>query len=376
MKQDKCLLVGLTVRPLAESAAKGGIEVYTVDLFADQDTVQAANQSKIAKFNGVGFEESSLIEAVNSIDPECKLSVVYGGGFECNPELLKSITMNRDLFGVEPEKLSRICSPLFFFNELELLGIPFPETQLIPPKEAEGWIVKMAGGSGGTHIKRLRDDSDHTTAQAYYQRYQSGRSISATICSSKSDCTVIGYSEQWCANNLFVGEFAYGGAVSISPDEIHAIVKNEIKQAAKSLSMHFGLKGLLTLDVVIDGDQWYLLEVNPRPGATFELHEGKTSYLQMHVNACRNSAYEVASQTSFGVFKAHSIVYARKQLRIPEKHVFENWVKDRPHVGAAFEPGEPVCTIYANRSSSVEAKRVVTERHKVLDSLFETVDYE
>ena len=142
MKINKCILIGQSVRALAESAVKGGIEVYTADMFADQDTVRSAVQSEIVEYGTNGFVEESMIGAIEKLDPACELPVVYGSGFEGTPELLRRIADKRVILGNSPETVAQITNPEIFFETLRHYKIPFPETSLESPVSPKGWLRK------------------------------------------------------------------------------------------------------------------------------------------------------------------------------------------------------------------------------------------
>ena len=92
----------------------------------------------------------------------------------------------------------------------------------------------------------------------------------------------MGFSEQWCAESHSDGEFIYGGAVALSSNSLESNVRNSIENAAALLASHYQFRGLVSLDTIVQNNEWWLLEVNPRPGATFELHEGAESFLAAH----------------------------------------------------------------------------------------------
>ena len=76
--------------------------------------------------------------------------------------------------------------------------------------------------------------------------------------------------------------FTYGGAVSISREELPDHISCSMERAAQEIVSSFGLRGLASLDMIVNDNGWVLLEVNPRPSATFELHEGEESFLAAH----------------------------------------------------------------------------------------------
>ena len=358
----RCIFVSLSTRSLAASAAKAGIEVHAIDCFSDLDTETHAIQTEIVDLDKIGLDSDSVIEAIERSDPDRQLPVIYSGGLEHSPNLLGRIARHRRLLGNSAESVQKVCNPKIFFSELATLGVPHPQTQLSRPCCNESWLMKTTGGSGGLHIEKLSDTSSEE--DIYFQRLVGGKTVTATVIAGEQDVQTVGFTEQWCSDDIETKPFTYGGAVSIDSSQLSQGMRRDITRAVDAVTKRFDLKGLMSFDMIVEGDEWYLLEVNPRPSATFELHEGDESFIRAHWDVFDGKQPNLHSVTLDGVFRAHCIVYAVIELRIPADWTWPDWVSDQSKPNLNFSPGDPVCTVNAESFSSESAKKIVFERHR------------
>ncbi len=363
LEVQDCLLIGLTVRSLVASAHKAGIGAYALDLFSDLDTREKSVKSLTVKYDGRGLESESLFACIEQLDPNGILPVVYTGGFEHNSSQIERIADSRQVLGNPASVLAELKSPRKFSNTVSELGIPAPQTRFDSPVNSGIWLYKSAGGCGGHEVGRATGVDIKCHDDIYYQEFKSGRIVTATVLCTDEQTQTVGFSEQWCAESHSNGEFIYGGAVTLSAHSLESNIRISIENAAALLAAHYQFRGLISLDTIIQNDKWWLLEVNPRPGATFELHEGAESFLAAHCLAFCDQSPTLKSVTNLGEFTAHSVVYASNALTLPSDWEWPTWVQDRAAPGESFEPGDPVCTAYATAESSKTARQIVEDRH-------------
>ncbi len=364
LEVQDCFLIGLTVRSLVASAHKAGIGAYALDLFSDLDTREKSVKSLAVEYDGSGLESDSLFACIEQLDPNAILPVVYAGGFEHNPSQIERISDRRQVLGNPASVLAELKSPRLFSITVSELGIPAPRTRIEGPENSSGWLYKSAGSSGGFRIGRVTEVDFECHADIYYQEFKSGQIVTATVLCTDEQTQTVGFSEQWCAESHVDGEFIYGGAVALSSNALESNIRISIENAAALLAAHYQFRGLVSLDTIVQNDEWWLLEVNPRPGATFELHEGAESFLKAHCLAFCDQNPTLKSVTEMGEFTAHSVIYASNAITLPSNWEWPMWVQDRAASGQSFEPGDPVCTAYATAGNSEMAKQFVEDRHR------------
>ena len=366
-----CLIISLTARALAASAKKADIDAYSIDLFQDLDTIRYSRKSTAIDLGTIGFESRSLFNAIEKLDPRQELPVIYGGGLEHDPNLIRRISKNRRLVCNPADVIEQIFLPQQFFTCLSKLGIPHPETRFDSPGSDGIWLKKYPGSSGGIHVDYVAPHHMADSSGFYFQKYCPGRIVTATVYSHNGGTEIVGFSEQWCDESSVMPPFTYGGAVSIAREELPNYISCSMKRAAQAIVSSFGLRGLASIDMIVNNNEWVLLEVNPRPSATFELHEGKESFLAAHWKAFDGEEVSLRSMTHESVFNAHAVIYASSPMRVPTEWSWPSDVRDLPASEETFQIGEPVCTAYAEAQCSALAKDQVLKRHQQLCTMME-----
>jgi uncharacterized protein len=360
------LIAASSGRALAQSAYRAGIPVHVLDLFADQDTQCLARTAVAIPGQDGGFDSERLLETAARVNVTDNIAgLIVGSGFEDRPELLESLSRGRRLLGNPPEVIRLVKDPGCFFSLLDRLGIPHPETlqhDVYPPA---GWLVKRIGAAGGAHIRPL--DPDGRCPEGWYlQRYMDGRSLSVVFLADGQHANIIGYNELWQARGFGQSLFKYGGAVSLPV--IESRLDEQVTETVQELVAALGLVGLCGLDLVLDAEhRFYVLEINPRAPATFELHEGSRSLFWEHVQACRGQLPKILHRPHAAA-RAHAILYASGKLEISANTRWPVWATDRPAPGVRIGYGAPVCTVHARGSDPQTARERVMNRLTLLES--------
>jgi predicted ATP-grasp superfamily ATP-dependent carboligase len=125
------------------------------------------------------------------------------------------------------------------------------------------------------------------------------------------------------------------------------------------------LVGLNSADFLVDGHKFHLLEINPRPGASFDLFElqdvpQSTSLFALHVDACGGSL--PAQAPRYRDVMAGAIVYAERDIAAAPALDWPDWVSDRPVAGSRIEANQPLCSVFARAATAAEARALVEQR--------------
>ncbi len=346
---------------MAAAAVEAGYDALVADFFADADThALAAACRKLPNDIGKGMQWRSLrpaLEALASQAPSPLLGVIYGSGFEGRPNLLTNIAARWPLLGNDAGTVKKIKAPETFFGTLERLGIAHPHTRTERPAKDAGWIAKRRGGAGGSHVvpSRLQKDA----SDVYFQRLIEGRAVSALFLANTRDCRIIGFSEQWTAPAP-LRRFRYGGAVR--PAVLPVAAAAEMARAVAAVAAAFGLTGLGSADFVVKENQAFLLEINPRPGATLDVFAGAAKpLLGLHVDAVTRGRLPRESLAFEGA-AASAIVHAPKGLIVPRNMIWPSWAADLPKPGEQIDKQRPICTVLARAGTRGRAKRLVETR--------------
>ena len=369
-QNNQYLIISQSGRALAASAKRAGIDTYVIDLFADEDTVEnTLSNSSVTGFSG-GNNAETLIQLVAEYannNPE--LSVVIGSGFEDCPELLTQLEQRFSVIGNHSSVIKQLKDPSVFFKNLEELSLARPEYITDVTQEISGdFLIKKIGAAGGGHIRHYKNDKSLAPG-TYLQAQLRGNNYSATFLADGRSFHMLGFNETWVSKEN--SDFTFAGAVSnVSlPDEL----RQQVIAAIQQLVDAFQLKGLCGLDFIVEeSGQYSILEVNPRPTATFELYETQGSLFPQHIASFHGEMTKPALDQSLS--RALGLLYAGKSITIPRLD-WPDWVTDRPNTGKQIARGEPVCTVHAEGSDIENVKQQLKTRlAKLRESLGFTVE--
>jgi uncharacterized protein len=135
----------------------------------------------------------------------------------------------------------------------------------------------------------------------------------------------------------------------------------------------FAVRGLASLDFLLDGDRVQVLELNPRPPASLALYPAWQP-MAAHVRACLQGELPAPPSARQPVL-GHEIVYARQPLRVDTTRsawlAAQAHVHDLPGAGQRFEAGDPLCSVSA---SGGDPQAVRGRLHERCDALLRSLE--
>jgi uncharacterized protein len=355
------LIAAISGRALARAAVDAGYVPLVADFFADADTQSlAAACRKLPGEIGRGFQWGSLSRALQALAKEAPapvLGLVYGSGFEDHPRLLARIGERWPVLGNDAATVAKIKDPKTFFGTLDDLAIPHPATATERPRNLTGWLAKRRGGAGGSHVAAARHQGH--APNVYYQALIEGRAVSAFFVANGRTARVLGFSAQWTAPAPR-RPWRYGGSVqpALLPDDAAGDMSRAVARVART----FGLKGLGSADFILSGNRPYLLEINPRPGATLDIFASAAKpLLALHLDAvlggklpAKPPAYEDAA--------ASGVLFAPRSVVVPRSMTWPPWAADLPKPGERIDKQRPICTVLARAGTRGPARQLVESR--------------
>ena len=359
------LVVAVTGRALAGSAARAGLPVVVLDLFDDRDTRAAAVLSRSVRApRRLRFDGRVLLGAARTLAPAGRCAgLVYGAGFEGRAELLAQLAAGRRLYGNDPSVVAAVRDPGRFFRLLDRLGIGHPEVRRQPPRSPSGWLVKHAGGAGGAQVRFAA--SGRPGAGSYFQRFEGGRTLSALFLADGRRACIVGVNEQWTAPARPGRPFLYGGAVG--GVRLPALVGARLRTNLDHLVAATGLVGLNGIDFLLRDEECLVLEVNPRPTATLDLYDEDypRGLFEWHLRACGGELPKQPPRAR--AVRAHAVVYSAGLGSVGAGLVFPAWCRDVPHPGTCLAAGDPICTVHAAGSDAAGAIARLRRRRALIE---------
>lgn len=364
------VVAALSARLLAYSARRAGWDVVALDLFGDVDTHAVARKwFPIGDPIALRIERERFLAALETArrGADC-FGWIAGTGFEPLPELLDAGARVLPLLGNTRAKVERVRAPRTFFAALAELAIAHPETRLEPPADPRGWLSKDFAASGGWHIHRADAGTPAQGSSTYFQRETGGRSMSVLFVGTGEESRAI------AINELLVRAHGarphiYHGAVGPVLDLPPQLV-NELSRTVDALVQRFALRGLGSVDFLLDAGGFSVLEVNPRPPATMALYDAAThaGLLKVHVDACGGRLPPASLWLDAPRASGEAIVFATSAVRITPQHVqglLALRCHDVPQPGSRIPAGAPLCSVAAT-GADLDAVRIELGQHETM----------
>jgi predicted ATP-grasp superfamily ATP-dependent carboligase len=356
------LILALSGRALAQAAKRTGAEIMLADFFGDIDARALAPWYPLPGSLEAGIAGSELLAWLRGLRQPID-GIVYGAGFEGDPTLLIELSRIAPLIGNSSQVVAAIKDPIAFAELLRDLRLPHPEVCAVPRPDIH-WLRKRRGGSGGSHIERVATSTIAVDAAHYIQAVAAGRPVSALFVANGREAQVIGLSVQWAAATP-VQPFRYGGCAG--PVRLAPKLEDEIARACHAIVATTGLVGLNSLDMLIEGDGFTILEVNPRPGATLDLFDalGSASLWQCHIDGVHG---ELPAQGFFETegARAAMVLYADQPRYVPPALEWDKGFADIPERDSRIAAGRPICTVIASAANPGAARALAERRAAAL----------
>lgn len=377
------LLVGLSVRALAQAAARSGYAVCAADAFGDRDTATACagRVIRLAVNAGYRIEPPSLVEAV--VMAQCRFApdgfagIVTGSGFDGRPELIAKLAELGKLAGLglltgcDAAVMRTLREPRKWFTLLDDLDIPHPPVRFEAATDLRGWLLKSASGSGGWHVRPWQH-STNLDDDGYFQQRRHARPASVLFVANGSRVLVLGWQWQLLAATPTL-PWRYGGVVTAS--NFPAAVRDQITAALSAIVAQVPLRGLAGLDFLVDGDNVEVLELNPRPTASISLYP-QHDLFGIHLAACAG-VLPPADLPTTGPLRGEAVLYAPCRLHVDTSFAWPDDCADIPATTTDLAPGEPVCTVGVQADSAHSLHQLLAHRQRsLLNTLMENQTHE
>ena len=380
-RRGRVLIVGGSTRAAAWSAVRAGWQPICADLFADLDTHQVAQVIPVRDY------PRSLPDDVASVEAE---GWFYTGALENHPEIIEQLAQPNasygPLWGTTAAGLRLVRDPFWLAATLRSADLPVldvePETAT-PPADGT-WMQKPFASAGGRAI-RVWDKFATETPFAephYFQRRAAGESCSAVFCVESQEVEWLGASQQFInlAASHAAMPFAYCGSIGLidKPNGLDALTnatRHTLTRMAETVAQAGFLRGLFSIDFLLDREHVWPTEINPRYTASVEILELSNGRPLLpthrgHVGH-RNREFAVNAPAPF---VAKVILYAPQRFTTPDlSHILlgtSPWqmpiLADIPAPGAIIEAEWPICTVFADGQSLGECRdRVIQQALKM-----------
>jgi len=337
------LIVGVSTRAMAESAARAGYRVTSIDAFGDLDQHAGVHALSLPRDMGVAFSADAVVDAAAAIDCD---AVAYLSPFENHPSALERLARGRTLLGNPPEAVRPARDPRLLASALG--------------NRTGRWLLKPIA-SGGGHGIRHWTPGDPIPAGWHVQPFIDGTPGSIIFVAARGRAVPLAVTRQLVGDAAFGADgFRYCGSIVTALLPVATSTTSELFHSASELAAHFtrqlNLVGVNCVDFVARDDVAHAIEINPRWSASVELVERATgtSMFGVHARACLESelpsldARHERDDSAWTLGKA--ILFARHDVTCGDTRDWlgDTSIRDVPHPSEHIPAGRPVCTIFAS----------------------------
>ncbi len=359
------LIIARSGRQLASAARRAGYTPIVIDLFGDTDTASLCSANfVIPPTHALAFPAASLLDLVHGVTASHgPLPIVYGSGFEDQFHLLAALESHGPLHGCSAAAVAACKDPVRLRRGLARLGIASPPTAWKLSADPRGWLLKQRGGCGGDHIRHARAESI-PGQRDYFAAFVHGTPLSVAFVAHPGGVKVLGMCAALPGLPGDSVPYRYTGAVAVP--ETFARYGDEVERIASAVTGSFALRGLCGIDFIAGADGTLtVVDINPRPGATFDLLAEPGDVFTAHMAATPVKIRTYADVRASGVCVATRSFTVSGGLDLPP------WCADRPRAGTRVVAGMPVCSAYVARAGDVPTTQSVLQaRLARLERLF------
>jgi predicted ATP-grasp superfamily ATP-dependent carboligase len=388
-------VIGIDVVSLAASARKAGYQVYAVDYFGDQDIKRLCRESRSIVKQRIGetcgkldkdFSPEALLQLAKGLLRKVEIdAVLLSSGLDDSPGVLFELDDLIPILGNHPNAVKRVRDKMKFFQEIERLRIPHPETAMAENlEEARGEaknigypvLVKPLRSFGGAGIRKAEGSEEIEQAfqdaallddKALIQEYIPGIAASASLISSTNRAVTLTLNEQLLGMSEMGQREPFGYCGNVVPLQVNEAVADRCKGIVKRVVSHFNLVGSNGIDFMISKEGVpHIIEVNPRFQGTLECVERtlNMSIVKAHVEACIQGKLPTLKKSP-SAFCVRLILFAPQRSVVPNLSIFEE-VRDIPLPEVIIEKGEPVCSIIIKEKTRNSAVKKARMRAKLI----------
>jgi len=364
---------------------RAGFQPIAADLFADADLRRIATATRISPYPEGFVDWLRVVESPGWM---------YTGALENHPELVDQLAWIAPLWGNPGDILARVRSPWELSKALTSAGLLFPEISAkaddLPTNGR--WLAKNYRGASGSGVREWKGDRSNLEG-VFFQKQVGGTPCSAVFVAADGAARLLGVTRQ-LIGEPWLGAHGFQFAGSIGPWPISAAASDTIKRVGSVLVEQFDLLGLFGVDFMLNVDDVWTLEVNPRYTASVEIVErfsgvnaiaehaaafggpiGSERSERAGASATPGGGEDISTRSACG----KGILFARRNVVVSEAFAVwslaeaarEPWpmLADVSPAGSLIEAGRPILTLFAEaedveaveqqlrvRASEVEAK--------------------
>ena len=202
-----------------------------------------------------------------------------------------------------------------------------------------------------------------------------GEPVSMLFVADGKEMQLIGFNRQIIAPTL---ELPYRYAGAVGNVKLPDAAAQTFCDAAKKLTTAMCLRGVNSLDAVLNGNALNILELNPRLSASFELYP---NIWNAHIQGCNGKLIVLPR---FASSRTKVTIFADAEVEIENNFAWPSWVADIPSNASIdgdsaprnilIQKDAPICTVLAEAETADLAFIQVMQRAKQLKEMMSWIN--
>ena len=366
----RVLIVGVSTRAFAVSAAQAGYRVGAIDAFGDLDQAARLPVTALRRESGSGWSARAAARASRGV--RCD-AVVYVSSLENHPAAVRLLARGRRLLGNPPAVLERVRDPILVTRAFARAGFRVPAVRLRSPRTDDGtrWLLKPRASGGGHGIQPWRP-GEGVAASHYLQERVRGVPGSIVFVADGRRAVPLLITRQIVGEAAFgARRFKYCGNIAAGATPQFAAEDLLVERAsllAAFITREFGLIGVNGIDFIARNGVPWPIEINPRYSASMELAERSygVSVFAAHAAGCAGklTPFDLPAARGHARAAGKAVVYARCRVRLGDTRSWlrAGWIADVPRPGGTIDRGAPICTVFAEARSAERCHEALVRR--------------
>ena len=372
---EQLLIVGGTARAAAHSAKRAGFAPLALDRYGDADLLAVCQTH---------CEIRHITEACQAAPQFAGIPWIFTGPVENYADVVASLCDISPLLGCSAAAVRSVRDPFRVAQALRAASLLAPQVVCGEELPRRGkWLRKPVFSSGGARIAPIALDGREPLSDGqatYLQQRIAGLTCGATFVADGNRAKLIGVCEQLIGES-WTGCSGFHYAGSIGPLDLSVAQRRQLVCVGNCLAQNFRLRGLFGVDVILNADGVWPVEVNPRYTASVEILERALSFagIAAHVTACRAEKLPEIPPVRSDVVCGKAIVYATRQFTVSStdaRTLLDSndansapRIADLPKPGTTIRTGQPVVSVFADGGCMAEVKDRLRERGMQVSAL-------
>lgn len=375
------MVIGFSTRNIVCSGNKAEYNMYTIDAFCDQDTIECSiSAQELPKNFDMKHENATntIIDMIHNFGTHFD-GIILGSGFE----LMDLSMLEYPILSSELKQRQTVQNKLILAKKLKKLNILHPHVYTSAEKIEFPVIIKPCNKGGGifnriAHDKEelqrsinelINNQSVSNVSDIIIQAYIEGIPTSVSLIATHDKVVPIVANEQLIGESWLTNmPYAYCGNITPYKGDHHYIMLHTAEKLVKDMK----LIGSIGVDFIVNEQGVYVLEINPRFQGSLDTVEKSTglNLCDAHIKAFNSNI--VPEQYEIKQWAGRCIIYADKETYFTDQlieRIKQYSIADIPKRNYIAKKNEPIISLLATGSKREDIIITLQQKTKEIKTL-------